>query len=1693
MAILHGSWIINESESCLFIWAETWRKIEPIDTIELGMNLRFPLAMSESELKSFLISLHQSGKLNWLLPETSLRLSSVTAETPQEKGKKNRRSAKNHNPEVTAKNSSIRHEIQAIALPTQISTSNINLVLAQHSAATFAGQNNDNLFIFPWEIEGLCLNPEAAFIFLQTLPLNSTETDSFVGSDLRFWSYISRWTLDLLARCKFLPALDIQSDGSAIAKWQPLLDSSTDQLRLATFSKQMPTACRTYQGKSTPPYPPQGGKEREGKSNLPLEGKEREGKSTPPYPPQGGKEREEKSNLSNSTQGEGSQLPLAVDLPVDAQELILGFLSSVLDSQVRSAISSNMGSNLEIKTVSPTREWLQSLQQESGIVQAESAALEKLATKLSAWTAPLQNSLSQKNQFRTCFQLIPPSPGKTEWSLNYCLQAVEENDFLVDARTVWNNSVESLNYAGRTIQLPQETLLSGLGLASKLYPLIEPSLQAQRPHCCLLKPLDAYNFIKSVAWRFTDSGLGVVLPPSLSHTDGWASRLGLSIQAETTPPNPPLVRGGAPEINPPLLSGGAPEINPPLVRGGAPEINPPLVRGGAPEINPPLVRGGAPEINPPLVSGGAPEINPPLVRGGKGGLGLQSLLSFKWELTIGGQRISKAEFDRLVGLNSPLVEINGEWVELRAPDVRAAQTFFASRKEQMTLSLEDALRLANGDSQTIEKLPVVNFEASGQLQELLNTLNNNEAVSAIEPASFRGKLRPYQALGVGWLAFLERWGLGACLADDMGCGKCILPQNILFVNGFLQKAAQIWEAYAGKTEFDGEGFWAEPNEQLLVNSINQETGKIVEANIRRLYRQQVQEKLRTIKLQDGSNITITRRHKLLGRDGWTNEFKVGDYVCVPAKLYWEGKPEDPDLVKFLAWQIAEGYEQRNQAALKIAQKDATVLEELRVTLHRISTKYGIKINNPAVRTPGKQRLVYLSVCSREYQTFLESKGYEWGKLSAEKSFPQFIMQANLDSIRIFLKNYFDAEGSVLLNTRNIEISSVSPLLMQQLSTLLRRFGIWLRISAKQKRATNGSGIFCTYYIGTFGGNSVRIFLDEIGFGYPEKQRKLELICEATCNTNVEGIPVSDIVASAVEITKLPLRHLGMHNPVYINGSQQFSHTSLTRVVGGMDNILDGSAEQEYRQLKLSKWTNQTLEAYANLDTQQLQTIRQSLQVVLDQEVFYCRIEEIEDFEYEGWVYDFEVGKHHNFVANNILCHNTVQLIGFLLHLQENNSLEWPTLLVCPTSVLGNWEREVKKFGPTLKVLLHHGEKRAKGKAFATAIKGKDLIITSYSLVFRDAKEIQNTKWQGLVLDEAQNIKNSESQQSKIVRQIETSFKIALTGTPVENRLQELWSILEFLNPGYLGARNFFQRRFAIPIEKYGDRESLQSLRSLVRPFILRRLKTDKSIIQDLPEKQEMTVFCGLATEQAILYQQIVEKSIAELESAEGIQRRGMILALLVRLKQLCNHPALLTGKENPKSLAIKSQESGKLQRLLEMLEEVVAEGDRSLIFTQFAEWGKLLKPHLEKHLGREVLFLYGGIKQQQREEMIDRFQHDPQGPPIMILSLKAGGTGLNLTRATHVFHYDRWWNPAVENQATDRVFRIGQTRNVQVHKFVCTGTLEEKIHDMIESKKALAEQVVSAGENWITELDTDQLRNLLILDRNAIIESSDEE
>ncbi len=1073
MAILHGSWLQSDRGNSFVLWGETWRRLEAHQPFQPENAAAYPFAMEASETVEFVRSLQQGGRLNGadldrLFPSPA-------------KGKRTRRK------------SSDRLVTRTLALPTRIEADG---ELVPHYSAS---EPDDSLVLYPWTIEGLRLDPAAALEFLHALPLGHLSAEqTFIGADLRFWSHIARWSLDLLGRRKFLPAIDRHANGSAIAHWVPLLDSATDRDRLMRFAKQMPAACRAYQ-----------------------------------------------------TDEDGERQGVCVDLPPTPTQVLREFLNRAVDVQVRQSLrpygTRYANDGPEVPAVAtPAREWLDALSHPSDRIDADPKAIERLEEALDTWIAPVQPFLAGVNQFRTCCVLQPPPKGQREWTLDYYLQAVDDREFLVDAKTIWSHPVERFTYLGRAIENPQETLLSGLGLASRLYEPIEASLHAPEPQGCRLDPIQAYEFIKAVAWRFEDSGLGVILPPSLTEREGWANRLGLSIRAADPKKD--------------------------------------------------------------------------------GQLGLQSLLNFKWELTIGGQRLSKAEFDRITSQGSPLVEVNGEWIELRPQDVRAAESFFESRKDQMNLSLEDALRLSTGDTQTVEKLPVVNFETSGQLRELLDNLTGNRTLEAIAPpAGFRGELRPYQARGVGWLTFLERWGLGACLADDMGLGK------------------------------------------------------------------------------------------------------------------------------------------------------------------------------------------------------------------------------------------------------------------------------------------------------------------------------------------------------------------------------------------------------------------------------------------------------------------------------------TIQTIAFLLHLQERGELDRPVLLVCPTSVLGNWEREVHRFGPSLKVIVHHGDKRSKGKTFAKTVKDKQLVVTSYPLVQRDAKDLQKVDWQGVILDEAQNIKNPEAKQSRAVRQLEPSFRIALTGTPVENRLQELWSILDFLNPGYLGPRNFFQRRFATPIEKYGDTDSLKTLRSLVQPFILRRLKTDRDIIQDLPDKQEMTVFCPLSTQQASLYQKVVDDTLEDIEAAEGIQRRGAILGLLVKLKQICNHPLLWKSKsKKAKEEGISPQHSGKLQRLHAMLEELISEGDRAIIFTQFAEWGKLLKPYLEQQLDREVLFLYGNTRKKQREEMVDRFQQDPQGPPILILSLKAGGTGLNLTRANHVFHFDRWWNPAVENQATDRVFRIGQTRNVQVHKFVCTGTLEEKIHHLIESKKELAEQVVGEGEQWLTELDTDSLRNLLLLDRSAVVEEDED-
>jgi SNF2 family DNA or RNA helicase len=1056
MSVLHGSWILHSDCDYFFVWGEVWRSLINLkSTTNSEENYNHPFCLQQQQLLEFLKDCNLKTE-SFLKSEINLTSRWLT---------------------------------QSITLP---SYKNHKTQQYQPIFSENLSTESQPLELFTWQLSGFYLTASETINFLQALPLNTN--NNFLGGELKFWTQVERWSLDLIVRRKFLPGITKTSIGQIQGNWQPLLDSTIDQARFAKFSQLMPDACLNYQ---------------------------------------------------------------LAEENFTSQELLLRFLASIIDAKLRDWIDYNPTSTKTL-TIQP---YLRSLSGSDSTLNIEIKNINRLENALYNWTLPIQEYLVTQdnknlgqNQYRACFSLQSPKqtePNKEQnnWELRYYLQALDNPEFIISAETIWQQSTEILSYQERTITKPQETLLKGLGLATRIYQPIADSLQTSTPEKCELNPIQVYEFLRSIAWQLQDNSLGVILPPGLAPGEN-EQRLGVQITAEVSQK-----------------------------------------------------------------------------KGER--LNLQSLLKYKLEISVGEQTLSKKDFEKLLAQKSPIVEVNGQWLVLQPADVKAAQNILNQTNEAMNLSVEDALRLSTGDTKTLAKLPVVSFKATGVLQELINNLTDNKSVEPIEDIEgFVGELRPYQARGVGWLAFLEKWGLGACLADDMGLGK------------------------------------------------------------------------------------------------------------------------------------------------------------------------------------------------------------------------------------------------------------------------------------------------------------------------------------------------------------------------------------------------------------------------------------------------------------------------------------TPQLIGFMLHLKENYGLKQPVLVICPTSVLNNWEREVKKFAPSLSTLIHYGDRRSKGKTFAKEIKNNQLVITSYSLVYLDLETFKILDWEGIVLDEAQNIKNPSAKQSQAVRQLKAGFRIALTGTPVENRLSELWSILDFLNPNFLGTKTFFQKRFAIPIEKYGDRDSLKILRSLVQPFILRRLKTDKEIIQDLPEKQEMNVFCGLSGEQAAIYQQIAEESLAQIESSEGIKRRGLILTLLLRLKQLCNHPELLTAKNTSidptKNLTEFGNRSGKLLRLEEMLEELITEGDRALIFTQFSQWGKILKPYLETKLKGEVLFLYGATRRQQRQEMIDRFQNDPNGPQVFILSLKAGGTGLNLTRANHVFHVDRWWNPAVENQATDRAFRIGQKQNVQVHKFVCTGTLEEKINDIIESKKELAEQTVDAGESWLTELDTNQLRNLLLLDRDSIIDEEND-
>ena len=936
-----------------------------------------------------------------------------------------------------------------------------------------------------------------------------------------------------------------------------------------------------------------------------------------------------------------------------------------------------------------------------------------------------------------------------------------------------------------------------------------------------------------------------------------------------------------------------------------------------------------------------------------GRFGMEAIVAYDWELSLGGATLSAEEFRALAGRKVPLVRFRGEWVELKPAEVEAALRIF-ERHGSGEMTAAEVLRLAAGLDTAAAGLPLAGVEAEGWLGDLLSGTGDANVKPAPAPPGFVGKLRPYQKRGVGWLAFLDRLGIGACLADDMGLGKAQpLDAKILTPRGWKPMGdIQVGDRVIGSSGEPCRVTGVFPQGEREVFRVMFSDGSSTECCDDHLW-----QVCSAVQKKRGTAPKVLPLKEIRGhlRDAAGN---ARFYIPMVAPVRFEERPLplDPYLLGALLGDGGLAHRVNfSTAEPEMAERVAALIPEGARLVQTTAVDYRISGPRPGASNPVINALRTLVL---------------FGCRSEAKHIPEIYKFSSVASRIALLQGLLDTDGHVRPSDNNVEYLTVSRRLAEDVQFLVQSLGGRARI--RTKPTTHQTAYRMSVWL-------------------PNGIAPFALGRKAAVYRGREKHPPSRAIVEVTPVGVRPVQCIAVDAPDQLYVTDDF-----------------------------------------------------------------------------------------------IVTHNTVQLLALLLAEKAERGEKVknppPTLLVCPMSLVGNWQREAARFAPGLAVHVHHGAERLSGAALRKAVRGSDLVLTTYALAARDQKELASIQWGRVVLDEAQNVKNPAARQSQAVRSFRAPRRVALTGTPVENRLDELWSILDFLNPGLLGEAATFRRRFATPIERFRDTERAEELQRLTRPFILRRLKTDRRIIRDLPAKHEMRVFCNLTREQASLYQATVDEMLARVDASEGIERRGLVLATLTRLKQVCNHPAQLL-----KDGSALEGRSGKVARLEEILDEVLDVGDRALVFTQFAEMGHLLRRHLEARFGSEIPFLFGGTRKAERDALVARFQGG-EGPSILLLSLKAGGTGLNLTAANHVIHFDRWWNPAVEDQATDRAFRIGQRRDVQVRKLVCAGTLEERIDQMIEDKKQLAESVLGTGEAWLTELSTAQLRQVVALAADAVAE-----
>lgn len=589
------------------------------------------------------------------------------------------------------------------------------------------------------------------------------------------------------------------------------------------------------------------------------------------------------------------------------------------------------------------------------------------------------------------------------------------------------------------------------------------------------------------------------------------------------------------------------------------------------------------------------------------------------------------------------------------------------------------------------------------------------------------------------------------------------------------------------------------------------------------------------------------------------------------------------------------------------------------------------------------------------------------------------------------------------------------------------------------------------------------------------------------------IAVGDIQLSATEF-----RHLVQENQSFIRHGGKWIHLPMERMVkaltemGGVMDLFDRRPSVAGA-LRLDALTRKKKNGMVKVHLEQglddyLENILKKPSKIIPVPAGFNG--QLRAYQKKGftWLANLRRQRVGGCLADDMGLGKTVQAIAYLDYCKAlpddplpDLLVSGPALVICPTSLVANWKHEFHTFSPELDIYIHHGSSRLHGDDLKTRLKCSDVMITSYAIFTKEAEMLKQIYWKSVILDEAQAIKNPHAQKTRAMRKISTAHRLVLTGTPIENRLEELWSIMDFLNPGYLGSLERFRKQFIGPVEKKNSRSKTGELTKIIQPFILRREKTDKRIIRDLPDKFETKKTCFLSKDQASLYQTVVNRLAQNVAASTGIKRKGMILSALTKLKQVCDHPALMLGEQGDKKT------SGKMDLFFSLLDPLFGQNEKVLVFTQYIQMGRLLLQETAKRYpDADVFFLHGGLSAEQRESLIRRFQTGGKRKTLFVLSLKAGGVGINLTAAGYVFHYDRWWNPAVEEQATDRAYRIGQDRNIHVFKLICEGTLEERIDLLIERKKKLQRQILGQGDGWLTEMSDQEIFDLIKLREGVV-------